>query len=161
MWIALFVFGVWTWVSRNKKKTRKPHPKVLLFALVLVGLISINSTLNNRHSISGTLVSPKKGGTFVVYLVDKEQAKIPLSGIDTVTISGETGSATFRFQNVKEGRYALRCFQDMNGNGTLDKGMFGPTEPYGFSRTPKGFPIRFSDIAFNLNKDKFINIKLK
>lgn len=42
-------------------------------------------------------------------------------------------SPTFRF-DVRPGRYALSAFEDLNGNGILDMGMFGPKEPSGFWR---------------------------
>ncbi len=35
------------------------------------------------------------------------------------------------------GRYVFAAFQDLNGNGKLDRNFWGvPTEPYGFTRSP-------------------------
>lgn len=40
----------------------------------------------------------------------------------------------FVFRDVQAGSWAVAAFQDVNGNGTLDKTGLGlPTEPYGFS----------------------------
>ena len=35
----------------------------------------------------------------------------------------------FAFHNVPEGIYGIRCFQDNNNNGKLDKDFFSPSEP--------------------------------
>jgi len=36
------------------------------------------------------------------------------------------------------GSYTIAMFHDVNGNGELDKGVFGqPTEPYGFSNNAR------------------------
>lgn len=39
----------------------------------------------------------------------------------------------FKFEGLQQGTYGVRCFQDVNGNGKLDKGLFGPSEPWGMS----------------------------
>jgi len=46
--------------------------------------------------------------------------------------------AGFRFQ-VPRGAWALSAFEDVNGNGELDMGMFGPKEPSGFWRKFTGW----------------------
>jgi uncharacterized protein (DUF2141 family) len=46
--------------------------------------------------------------------------------------AGQAGE--FRFEGLAPGRYAVAVFQDVNGNGELDRRPPGlPTEPYGFS----------------------------
>jgi uncharacterized protein (DUF2141 family) len=66
----------------------------------------------------------------------------------------EAGGATDFHFDVPPGRWALSAFEDVNGNGVLDMGMFGPKEPSGFSkpftawRSPK-----FDDVAFALDRD--------
>jgi uncharacterized protein (DUF2141 family) len=37
------------------------------------------------------------------------------------------------------GTYAMALYQDTNGSRHFDHGVFGPTEPYGFSRNPRLF----------------------
>lgn len=49
----------------------------------------------------------------------------------------EDGYATVTFPDLKPGTYGVAVFQDKNGNGKMDKGLFGiPKEPYGFSNNP-------------------------
>jgi len=54
-----------------------------------------------------------------------------------------------------------RCFQDLNRNQKLDRGMFGPKEPYGLSwKDDKCFPFDFDDVSFTVNKNLIININI-
>jgi uncharacterized protein (DUF2141 family) len=62
---------------------------------------------------------------------------------------------SFEFENVPAGTYAIQCFQDINGNGGLDMGNFGPKEPWGMYR-PKRHKFRgprFNEIKFDVKKD--------
>jgi uncharacterized protein (DUF2141 family) len=43
------------------------------------------------------------------------------------------GTVEVRIPDVKPGRYAIAVYHDTNGNGRLDKTLFLPSEPYGFS----------------------------
>lgn len=41
-------------------------------------------------------------------------------------------------EGIPAGAYSVALFQDINGNGKMDKNYLGiPTEPYGFSNNPK------------------------
>lgn len=60
-------------------------------------------------------------------------------------------SATFRFEEVPYGTYAVSVVHDENANGRLDKNFLGiPTEGAGVSNNPKpGFgPPRFETATF-------------
>jgi uncharacterized protein (DUF2141 family) len=62
---------------------------------------------------------------------------------------------TFRFGDLPFGTYAASVLHDMNGNGTIDKNLFGiPTEGAGASNNPKpGFgPPRYEDARFELTE---------
>ncbi len=66
-----------------------------------------------------------------------------------------TGNLEVIIPGVPDGAYAISCFHDVNGNGTLDKNWLGvPTEPYCFSnnarprfRAPRWEEAKFSFIA--------------
>jgi uncharacterized protein (DUF2141 family) len=49
------------------------------------------------------------------------------------TASIHDGKAEFHFGGLADGPYAVVVFHDLNGNGTIDHGPFGPAEPLGFS----------------------------
>jgi len=61
--------------------------------------------------------------------------------------------------------YAVAVYQDMNGNGQLDKNALGiPTEPYAFSNNPsvKWRAPTFKDAALQLNQaEQATSITLK
>lgn len=64
-------------------------------------------------------------------------------------------SVSFEIPNVPRGRYCLVCYQDINDNKQLDKGLFCPTEPWCIYNKPQGAMGRpqFKDIAFYVVKD--------
>ena len=54
------------------------------------------------------------------------------------------GTVELRIQNVEPGDYAIAVFQDLNGNGRIDRPFFIPTEPFGFSNdVGRSGPPRF------------------
>lgn len=68
----------------------------------------------------------------------------------------EQKSAFFKFMNIPPGTYAIQGFQDVNGNGILDEGSFGPKEPWGASslvKRPQFRPPRFEEVKFELKQD--------
>ncbi|MFN7055460.1 DUF2141 domain-containing protein [Hyphomonas sp.] len=59
-----------------------------------------------------------------------------------------------RFEDLAPGVYGVRIYQDVNGNGELDRGAMGlPKEPYGFSNDAQ---VRFGppgwrDVSFEVS----------
>ena len=45
----------------------------------------------------------------------------------------EAGAVTLRFSDLLAGSYAVVVFHDLNDNLAIDHGLFGPSEPLGFS----------------------------
>lgn len=59
-----------------------------------------------------------------------------------------------QLDSLPAGRYSLAVYHDENGNGELDKNLFGiPKEPYGFSNNPraKWSAPTYEETAFVLN----------
>jgi len=53
---------------------------------------------------------------------------------------------------LSEGEYVIALFQDINGNGEMDYGLFGiPKEPYGFSNMKGKTPGNYSQLKFRMN----------
>ena len=77
-------------------------------------------------------------------------------------IKGNSAQTTF---SIEPGEYAVAVFHDENGNGILDKKIFGmPKEPYGFSNNfrPRLSAPKFKDCQFSVGTSgKTINIKLE
>jgi len=111
----------------------------------------------NNYVVEGKIYKISDAPVYI-FLVDEETSKIPFSGIKKLIIKPDsqavkTGFVRFIFNDVPEGTYGIRCFQDINNNGKLDKGIFGPSEPWGLSwnkyKTSK-WP-RFINFSFSVS----------
>ena len=115
----------------------------------------------NSFSLKGDITVPKNRGNIYIYLLDKGHFDQPNTGLDTIIINTGKVILNYEFPNLPGGVYAIRCFQDVNMNGKLDRGIFGPTEPWAMSwMGEKSFPPRFEDISFQLRGDKRIDLVL-
>jgi uncharacterized protein (DUF2141 family) len=64
------------------------------------------------------------------------------------------------FTDLPEGPYAISIYQDSNGNGQLDKNIFGiPKEKYGFSNNADR--PNFEKCLFGFSNDMTITVRLK
>jgi len=73
---------------------------------------------------------------------------VPVAGR---SIHARSSTMTVTFGNLPPGTYAVKAFQDLNGNGNFDVGVRG-VEPYGFSTDPPvtvGLPP-FNDVEFTV-----------
>lgn len=116
---------------------------------------------DDTFRIFGTVEVKAARSSIYINIVDQAHFDIPRSGIDTLVLEVSSTIISYEFPKIPQGIYGVRCFQDLNGNGKLDKGMFGPSEPWALSwKEKKKFPPRFKDISFNLHEDKKIDLKL-
>lgn len=105
-------------------------------------------------------ISYPTGGVLYVFLVDKEMFDRRMVSLQkrVSRVEGK-GVATVAFKDVPPGTFGVRCFLDTNGNGELDRGLFGPTEPWGMSfrnGRPERWP-RWDQINFTVaNEDKYL-----
>jgi uncharacterized protein (DUF2141 family) len=138
--------------------------KLIFTVLLFVFLITLPGFLlaQNGYKISGTVSIQKTNGDVFVSLVDEESNNEPLKGIKKAVLKPNSKTLSFKFENIPPGVYALKCFQDTNGNEKLDMGMFGPKEPWYLSwQKDKRFPPRWEDYSFELKKDMSFKIELK
>ena len=89
---------------------------------------------------------------------------------DNATFSGESfktqiiavpasGAVTVVFDGLPESKYAVRLFQDLNGNKKMDFNGQMPGEPFGFSNIAMLMgPPSYSDAAFDLTENKAIEV---
>ncbi len=158
MWIAAIIVTVF--IALRKRIKRKESSKTLLILLLAFAFQA--RAQNNAANITGTLYNIERSGKVYIFLVDEKSFKTPQSGIDTLILNTGYETLNFMFVNVQKGVYGIRCFQDINGNEILDKRIFGPAEPWGFSwKRKKKYPFGFSDIAFEVNSNKKIEIYLE
>jgi uncharacterized protein (DUF2141 family) len=132
--------------------------KVILFVTVL--FISMPVLAQITHcTVEGEILFDKTGDIYV-YLVTEESFRTPFTGSQEKVI--EVGEqelrkkvAAFKFEQVRAGNYGIRCFQDVDGDGKLERGLFGPKEPWGMSwqgKKPAKWP-EFEDISFEVNSN--------
>ena len=76
--------------------------------------------------------------------------------VKTLIGEGVNGQCEVQVEEIPFGSYAIAIYQDVNGNGKLDKGMFGiPSEPFAFSNNfrPKFGGPSFEKCKFDFTKD--------
>lgn len=143
--------------------------RLCVLMLMIVGYINISYAQSiidpankSYYTIGGEihLKEIKKNGNLYISLVTEETFKTPLHGFKKLIleISEKEISqkkVSFHFLDIPPGRYGIRCFFDADGNEKLNKGMFGPSEPWGMSwqgEKALGWP-KFKHIAFAVNMD--------
>jgi uncharacterized protein (DUF2141 family) len=135
---------------------RKKNILLLLWGAVLLPL-----TL--AQSAGGSVqvnVAWKGTGTLVVKIFDKSQFDTSLTdestgpAVQAVTLAGDkSGKGSVTLTGIPPGTYAVSVYLDANGDGKLNRGPFGPAEPWGMSRLknpPKDRAPRFNEASFTL-----------
>lgn len=130
---------------------------VIIVLLLFPLLIAVVASQQKTHTVSGSCYV-QDSGVLYIYLVDAETFKKPMTGlqkiVQKVTLeANHPGKIPFSFNGVNTGVYGVRCFIDKDGNGKLNRGFLGPSEPWGMSsrERPRGMPS-FSDISFKVDK---------
>lgn len=144
--------------------------KQLAHLLVFVASVAVPSLAFGQKSmdlkevvISISGAEPVQSKVFIALYQDKDaflESEELLRELD-VNNRGESGSISF---SLKAGMYAVAIFQDVNGNGILDKNMFGmPSEPYGFTNYEgvQLTPPTWNKTSFYLDSNREIVIDLK
>lgn len=84
--------------------------------------------------------------------------------VSGVTVPAKAGSTKMTISGLEAGTYGIALFHDLNGNGELDRNLFGaPSEPYGFSSNPiiKFSAPKFDAFTFEFNGNPMtLNITL-
>lgn len=92
-------------------------------------------------------------GRVMIAVFDSEAA-YDGRGAPVRQLAAEPGQP-IRIEGLKPGRYAIKSFHDVNGNGKMDANPFGiPTEPFAFSNNAVGNmgPARWADAAFEVGE---------
>jgi len=134
--------------------------KIIIVFILLLGLLQIPGLAQERRfNVKGEISFPKKGALIIRLSTKEEFESNKASRFQSIIeVSPEDlnkGKTSFSFTNVPEGTYGIRCYQDLNGNNTLDRGAFGPEEPWGMHRAsrPAFRAPTFEEIAFKVDKD--------
>jgi uncharacterized protein (DUF2141 family) len=92
-------------------------------------------------------------GSVMLQLVAGEAAyaKGPATAQAVVKVEGDTASTTFK--GLAPGRYGIKAFHDVDGDGKMATNPFGmPTEPFAFSNNAHGNmgPATWADAGFEV-----------
>ena len=108
-----------------------------------------------------------KGAGMVHFILFNEAEGFPgkeESSLFTDKVVANNGIASWHVTLPAGKPYAIAAYYDTNGNGRLDKNIFGaPTEPYGFSGNvrPRFSAPTFRQAAFKFERAGEIKIVLK
>jgi uncharacterized protein (DUF2141 family) len=149
---------------RYQSFNRPEKCHVVRALLALAALTLARTVLAGELTIEVSGVTPGRGQIYVA-IYDRPET-FPTAGQQrTGQILEASGqSLVAHFKNLPPGEYAAVAFQDVNGNGKLDKNFLGfPKEPYGFSNGARGSagPPKFSAAAVTLSPDRTTRISLK
>ena len=104
---------------------------VFLHLLVLLAALSAPLTVNVE------VLAPSADGAVFLAAYDSADGFDKEEELVSKSAPLEPGASRIdlELELPQEGQYIVAAFQDLNGNGKLDKNFFGvPTEPYGFSK---------------------------
>lgn len=133
----------------------------LISLLTLLGLLTAAP-----QRISVELTSTTTGGKVYVAVYDNAadfEDEVFVTNA-SATLPATTARAELKLQLPTEGHYVVAAFQDLNGNGELDRNFFGvPTEPYGFAKSPpsKWRSPDFQEIATKLAGSDRLTIEMR
>ncbi|HWS26985.1 MAG TPA: DUF2141 domain-containing protein [Xanthomonadales bacterium] len=125
--------------------------------LIVVSALFASIGIAHGASLSieiGDGIQPGEQVLLSVYDQEAQWLKQPVQKVKEAAPAdiGSAGTHTLLIDALAAGRYAVLVYVDRNGNGKLDRGMFGrPTEPYGFSNGGGSFgPPDFADAAIDV-----------
>lgn len=128
-----------------------------LALVLLLGLLTAQASGQAAQAttvtIGGEARFEKNGPVFFQLLALNASAEEVVAREQIITPTSEDLTRRrlrFAFADLVPGRYALKAFQDTNGNGRIDISLFGPKEPWATHRParPKLRPPRFEEMAF-------------
>ena len=137
--------------------------------LLIFAQIILSSMLPNNQSVGNLTIKvvgiPSTKGNLMVAVYNKEEGfREKDKTFRNLIEIAQKGTMEVNINQLPAGNYAVAVYHDANGNGKLDKNVFGvPTEYYGFSNDAKGSfgPPSFDACKFNFSAGKSITINLK
>lgn len=130
---------------------------VLIFCVIPLGYTQSSVSV----TVSG--IQNQKGTIYLALFNNSKSFPIKGKQYKGVQLEANGSSVNYVFRNLPEGKYAVSVYHDENGNGRLDKNIFGaPTEAYAFSRNAKGYfgPPDFAAAAIFLNNSQSRNLTI-
>lgn len=129
--------------------------------LSLIAFLFITNIAFGQEKYKVTVKVMAPGENFVAYLIDGDQNfPGPTSTSKLLKVKGDGTSATFEFEEVLTGTYAVFVFNDKNNNSSLDMNGQMPAEPFGYSKYIVMGPPMWEDCSFTVEEDVEISVRL-
>ena len=120
----------------------------IFFAATFILMCTIVPILATAGELAVSVTGVRSAkGTIMAQVLKADPAKGTTTKVAATMQAAKVGTVDLLFGNLEPGDYAVMLFHDENGNGEMDKNVFGiPTEGYGFSNNAKGSfgPPKFS-----------------
>jgi uncharacterized protein (DUF2141 family) len=106
-------------------------------------------------------IEPEKGHIMVALYADQASYANGKANF-TSKIKADLEQTSIIFDNLPDGEYAVKLYQDENDNSQLDFNMMGiPKEGYGFSNNVGRFGApKYNEAKFTIKKNTTITIEL-
>lgn len=133
--------------------------------LTLIALAALQAAqAQGALTIEFALNRPAAGGVLRVALCPGAEAYDREQGCLTRSVEVNEGVAQARFEGLAPGRYAIKAYHDINGNGKLDTNWMGiPKEPYGFGNDAMGAfgPPSYEQAAVKVDGPVTVRVRMK
>lgn len=140
----------------------KQLASLLLFVWIFLVLKPIEQEM--QLSIQG-LQPSQQGKTLYIGIWLPGNVDFPHDQKPDIGLKAQIKSTAFTLsRKLAPGKYAVTVYVDENGNGRLDKNMFGaPKEPFGVSNNvvPKLSAPKLEECLFDMNKSHNVRIQLQ
>lgn len=134
-----------------------------LTGLVAAGLLTVPAVAADKADLTVTFQGmANHKGTILFVLTDSEAAyddKAPPRASVMAPVAGPT--ATQAIRGLAPGRYAIKAFHDVDGDGKMATNPFGmPTEPFAFSNNAVGMmgPAKWEAAAFEVKAGSNVHV---
>lgn len=135
-----------------KSLLANPHLSLGLALIPLVVAVGVARAAEpSGLQVTFELAQPK--GAVMMALFDSEAAYASDTASASRMIPATGLTVTTTFEGLKPGRYAVKSFQDLDGDGRMSINPIGfPTEPFGFSNNAAARmgPPAWAEAAFTI-----------
>ncbi|MVM29846.1 DUF2141 domain-containing protein [Spirosoma sp. HMF4905] len=151
--------------------------KTIITTAITIGLLIANLAKPCLAQTATSAPSASVSGTYsltvIIHNVNTRSGKLYVGlANNQASFTGESfqrkvidvtpsGELTTVFEGLTAGKYAVRLFQDLNGNQKMDFSGQMPSEPFGLSNVSMLMgPPDFDQSAIELNENKSIRIRM-
>jgi uncharacterized protein (DUF2141 family) len=148
------------------KQMTKLTTVILLICISVITLSAFKSDppVNNTAKVEVSIVTKNKQNGKIRIALCKDEATFMQSIYKEGIIDmPNDGPANYTFENIPAGTYAIRLYQDTDGDGKLTSNNNGiPKEPFGFSQNPsmRYGPPNFKQASFEVNTNVKLTISM-